>query len=137
MIVIYTKPSNDSCRFAIQWFQDKNIPYFERRICAQRPLRKEELTKILSLTTNGFEDVLSSRSSIYNQIKHRFHNTTYENALGLIIEFPSLLRAPIIVDFGKHKIEAGFNEEKIRSFLSREYKKTVRKKYQNRVEYFI
>ena len=137
MIVVYTKPSSDSCRSAIQWFQDKGIPYLERRICIQCPLSREELTKILSLTVNGFDDILSLRSSIYIQIKNRFKNVTYEKALGLITEFPNLLRLPIIIDFRTNKVAVGFNEEEISCFLSRQYKRAARQKYQKRVGYFI
>ena len=48
-------------------------------------------------------------------------NLTINELLDLVTEFPNLLRRPIITD-SKH-LQIGFNEDEIRAFLPRDYRK--------------
>ena len=48
-------------------------------------------------------------------------NLTIEELIQLISEYPNLLRRPIIMD-NKH-MQIGFNEDEIRAFLPRDYRK--------------
>ncbi|WP_165007601.1 MULTISPECIES: Spx/MgsR family RNA polymerase-binding regulatory protein [unclassified Enterococcus] len=137
MIVIYTKGGNLSCRSAIHWFQNNKISYKERRIHTNCPLSKVELEGIVLLTPNGFDDILSRRSKIYKQIKDNFDNSSYEEALKLIVKNPNILRLPIIIDRKRSKMGVGFHEEDIRCFLPRHYKKVMRKDYQKSLDYYF
>ena len=89
MIRIYTSPSCSSCRKVKKWFEDNKIPYEAKNIFAAN-LTAEELKDVISKTENGTDDIISN---------------------------PSVLKRPIIVD--DHRIQVGYNEEEIRTFIPR------------------
>ncbi|MGG5339935.1 regulatory protein spx [Enterococcus pernyi] len=135
MIIVYTESANASCRQVIHWFQDEEIPYLERRVNEKKPLTKKELGKLMSLTTNGFDDLLRIRSKFYNNMEIKFEDMSYEEAISLLINNTELLKKPIIVDLETNKIEVGFNEEKIRIFLPRSYKDIEKNYYKKKSLY--
>ncbi|MBA1393688.1 transcriptional regulator Spx, partial [Lactobacillus sp. XV13L] len=61
MVTLYTSPSCTSCRKAKKWFKEHNIPFKERNIFAQ-PLSKDEIKRILQMTEDGTEEIISTRS---------------------------------------------------------------------------
>lgn len=132
MIIVYTEASNLSCRQVIDWFQEKGIPYFERRVNIKNSLTKKELETIMILSTNGFADVLRIYSRFYKNMEGDFEDLSYAEAINLLIEHPEILKKPIIIDFKTNKIEFGFNKEKIRSFLSKDYKKVEKDYYKKK-----
>ena len=76
---------------------------------------------ILSHTENGTEDIISTRSKVFQKLNIDVDNLTIEELIQLISEYPNLLRRPIIMD-NKH-MQIGFNEDEIRAFLPRDYRK--------------
>ena len=106
MITLFLSPSCTSCRKARAWLIGHEVPFTEHNIMTS-PLSAPELQHILSLTENG-TDLDAEALSISTLIK-------------LIEEHPSLLRRPIILDGTRMQI--GFNEDEIRAFLPRGYRK--------------
>ena len=77
---------------------------------------------ILSHTENGTEDIISTRSKVFQKLNIDVDiQKSIEELIQLISEYPNLLRRPIIMD-NKH-MQIGFNEDEIRAFLSRDYRK--------------
>ena len=60
MVNLYTSPSCTSCRKAKAWLVSHDIPFKERNIFA-KPLSKDEIMQILSMTENGTEEIISTR----------------------------------------------------------------------------
>ncbi|MDR0826198.1 MAG: transcriptional regulator Spx, partial [Mycoplasmataceae bacterium] len=58
MIKIYTSPACLGCRKAIEFFKKNNLEYREKDF-TKYALSKQELLDILSLSENGFDDILS------------------------------------------------------------------------------
>ncbi|EFX94000.1 regulatory protein Spx [Streptococcus sanguinis SK150] len=85
------------------------------------PLSAPELQHILSLTENGTDDIISTRSKIFQKLDLDVEDLSISTLIQLIEENPSLLRRPIILD-GK-RMQIGFNEDEIRAFLPRSYRK--------------
>ena len=83
------------------------------------PLSKQELTSILALTENGTDDIISTRSKIFQKLD--VEDLSISALIRLIEENPSLLRRPIILD--NKRMQIGFNEDEIRAFLPRSYRK--------------
>ncbi len=117
MITIYTTSSCSSCRKAIQWMKDHNIPFKEKNIFTQR-LTVEDLRKILKNTENGFEDIISTRSKFFTEQNIDLESMHTKELEQLIIENPSILRRPIIVD--EDRIQVGYNDDDIRVFIPAE-----------------
>lgn len=92
------------------------------------PLSAPELQHILSLTENGTDDIISTRSKIFQKLDLDVEDLSISTLIKLIEENPSLLRRPIILD-GK-RMQIGFNEDEIRRFLPREVRALELRKVQ-------
>ena len=120
MITLFLSPSCTSCRKARAWLISHEVPFTEHHIMTS-PLSAPELQHILSLTENGTDDIISTRSKIFQKLDLDVEDLSISTLIKLIEENPSLLRRPIILD-GK-RMQIGFNEDEIRAFLPRGYRK--------------
>ena len=120
MINLYLSPSCTSCRKARAWLDSYGVAYEEHNILTQ-PMTSDDLKAILSKTENGTEDIISTRSKVFQKLNVDVDDLTINQLLVLISEHPSLLRRPIIMD--DKRMQIGFNEDEIRAFLPRSYRK--------------
>ncbi|ASZ06740.1 transcriptional regulator Spx [Enterococcus thailandicus] len=116
MIKVYTSPSCTSCRKARAWLQTNQLEFEEKNIFVD-PLLEEEIKEILAATEGGVEDIISTRSKIYEKLCLDFNELTLKQMIVLFKEYPSLIRRPILID--DKRILIGFNEDEIRSFVPR------------------
>lgn len=120
MITLFLSPSCTSCRKARAWLKKHDVPFKEHNIMTS-PLSSQELTSILALTENGTDDIISTRSKIFQKLGVDVEDLSISALIRLIEENPSLLRRPIILD--NKRMQIGFNEDEIRAFLPRSYRK--------------
>ncbi len=97
MIKVYTSPSCTSCRKARAWLQANQLEFEEKNIFAE-PLTESEIKKILAATEGGVQDIISTRSKIYEKLGIDFNELTLKQMIVLFKEYPSLLRRPILID---------------------------------------
>ncbi|GFH42516.1 regulatory protein Spx 1 [Lactococcus hodotermopsidis] len=119
MIDLYLSPSCTSCRKARAWLTEHGVAYKEHNILTQ-PITSDDLKKILAKTENGTEDIISTRSKVFQKLEVDVDDLTMNQLIALISEHPSLLRRPIIID--EKRMQIGFNEDEIRAFLPRSYR---------------
>lgn len=117
MVNLYTSPSCTSCRKARSWLKEHNIPFKERNIFSD-PLSKDEIKQVLRMTEDGTEEIISTRSKVFQELKLNLDDLTMDELLDLIQKNPGLLRRPIIMD--EKRLQVGYNEDEIRRFLPRE-----------------
>ena len=120
MVTLFLSPRSTSCRKARAWLSNHEVPFEEHNIMTS-PLSTPELQRILSLTENGTDDIISTRSKIFQKLNLDVENLSISELLRLIEENPSLLRRPIILE--DKRMQIGFNEDEIRAFLPRGYRK--------------
>ncbi|MCI7676811.1 MULTISPECIES: Spx/MgsR family RNA polymerase-binding regulatory protein [Streptococcus] len=120
MITLFLSPSCTSCRKARAWLTKHEVPFQEHNIITS-PLSREELMSILSFTENGTEDIISTRSKVFQKLDIDVDEMSISELIQLIADNPSLLRRPILLD--KKRMQIGFNEDEIRAFLSRDYRR--------------
>ncbi|WP_028274327.1 transcriptional regulator Spx [Atopococcus tabaci] len=120
MITLYSSPSCTSCRKARAWLEEHNLEYIEKNIFHE-PLTTNEIKKILSLTEEGTEEIISFRSQAYQELDCDIEELTMKELLDLFQQTPSLIRRPIIMD--DRRLQIGYNEEEIRCFLPRDVRK--------------
>lgn len=120
MITLFLSPSCTSCRKARAWLTKYEVPFQEHNIITS-PLSREELMSILSFTENGTEDIISTRSKVFQKLDIDVDEMSISELIQLIADNPSLLRRPILLD--KKRMQIGFNEDEIRAFLSRDYRR--------------
>ena len=120
MIKIYLSGSCSSCRKAKKWLRKHHIEFEEINL-SKDFMEKDDLIKILSLTENGFEDIIATRGKTYASLNYNFDELGLEKAFGLIQENPRLLKRPLIFD--EDYLLIGFNEDGIRAFIPPEVRR--------------
>ena len=116
-VKVYTSPSCASCRKAKRWLSDFGIDYVEKNIFVSK-LSRDELKAILEKTEHGFEDIISTRSKVFQERELDIESMTINELLTFIEENPSVLKRPIIID--DRRLQIGYNDEEIRVFIPRE-----------------
>lgn len=114
MITIYTTPSCSSCRKAKKWLDKYLIEYTEKNIFTQ-PLTDEDIERMLLNAENGFDDIISTRSKVFKEKELDIEDMLMSELKEFIMENPSVLKRPIIVD--ETRMQVGYNEEEIRIFI--------------------
>ncbi len=117
MIKIYTVISCSSCKKAKEWMTERGLEYKEISLLND-DISREDFLKILSLTEDGFEEIISKRSRAYQRLKINFDQISVNELIELIQENRTLLRRPLILD--DKRLQVGYNEDDIRKFLPRE-----------------
>lgn len=117
MIIVYTRTSIKSCRQAISWMEEEKLLFKERKITKDNPMTEREVKEILSMTSNGFDDIISKNSKFYKEYDSNIENLTISQLITLLIDNPTSIRTPIITN--GEKIQVGFNHLEIRSFIPR------------------
>ncbi|WP_077617315.1 transcriptional regulator SpxA [Bacillus sinesaloumensis] len=116
MVTLYTSPSCTSCRKAKSWLEENQIPYQERNIISDT-LSLEEIKEILRMTEDGTDEIISTRSKVFQKLNVNLETMPLQDLYKLIQENPGLLRRPIIID--EKRLQVGYNEDEIRRFLPR------------------
>ncbi|MCI2253460.1 MULTISPECIES: transcriptional regulator SpxA [Domibacillus] len=116
MVTLYTSPSCTSCRKAKAWLEEHEIPYVERNIFSE-PLSIDEIKEILRMTEDGTDEIISTRSKIFQKLNVDLETLPLQDLFELIRQNPGLLRRPIIMD--EKRLQVGYNEDEIRRFLPR------------------
>ncbi len=122
MIHIYTTPSCSSCRKAKKWFEEHHIEYKEKNIFNIQ-LSREDILMMLKNTENGFEDIISTRSKIFQDMNIDIEEMSMNDLVIFIIENPSVLRRPIIIE--NNKMQVGYNEDEIRTFIPKRLREII------------
>ena len=122
MIQIYTTPSCSSCRKAKKWFEEHRIEYREKNIFNIK-LTKDDIFLMLKNTENGFEDIISTRSKVFQEKNLDIEDMTMRELTDFIITNPSVLRRPIIIEDAK--MQVGYNEDEIRTFIPRRLREII------------
>jgi len=125
MIKLYTSASCTSCRKAKAWLKENGLDFEERNIMSN-PLTKNEIKEILSKTETGTDEIISTRSKVYEKLAIDFDELSLSELVDVIEEYPSLLRRPIIFD--ETKFQVGYNEDEIHQFIPREVRRVKSKK---------
>ncbi|MCY8621604.1 transcriptional regulator Spx [Bacillus spizizenii] len=116
MVTLYTSPSCTSCRKARAWLEEHEIPFEERNIFSE-PLSIDEIKQILRMTEDGTDEIISTRSKVFQKLNVNVESMPLQDLYRLINEHPGLLRRPIIID--DKRLQVGYNEDEIRRFLPR------------------
>lgn len=113
---LFTVSSNNSCRKAINWLKDHDIPYEEKNL-STTAITIEEIQDILSLTSDGTEEIISKKTKAIKKLNVDIEALSLPQLYEVIINNPGVLHLPIIHD--DRKLQVGYNEEEIRQFLPR------------------
>ncbi len=122
MIQMYTTPSCSSCRKAKKWFEEHRIPYREKNIFNVQ-LTRDDIMSMLRHSEAGFEDIISKRSKVFQERELNLEDMSLNELTDFIIENPSVLRRPIIIE--DEKMQVGYNEDEIRAFIPKRLREII------------
>lgn len=123
MITIFMK-QNKTSACAKMWLNNFCINY---EIKGMRNITREELMKILSLTENGFEDILvGGKTAQAKRARAFIDRSSFDRAVDFLINSPEFLRSPIVLS--GDKVQIGFSEKGMRRFVPREKRRLMKKK---------
>lgn len=129
MIILYYCVSSRTSRQAIAWLNEHKVEVKKKRI---EQITRKDLKHILLLSENGFPDILKSsrgKGARFHTIREQIKFSSFEKALDCLMSHQDILKVPIIFD--EQRLVIGYNSESIRTFITKEYRKSER--YQNRL----
>lgn len=130
MLYLYTRHRFGcaSTNKAERWLKMHNMTY---QVISPSTITKQHIKQMLKLS-NCTNDILLSRSSGQSTweklslTENEIEEMSLNSFVNLLVQYPLLLRNLIL--FNRNKILVGYHEEKIRTFLSSEYRQIVRHK---------
>lgn len=114
-LTFFTYPSCTSCRKAKAWLAAHGVNYEERHLF-KNPPTPEELLDIIKMTTNGLDEILSTRSQRFKNLDKDINEMSVKELLEMLSEEPQLLKRPILTD-GENLI-VGYNAQAMKNLLS-------------------
>lgn len=124
MITIYTTPSCSSCRKAKKWLDDHRIPYSEKNIFNEN-ITEDDINLMLQHSENGFEDIISTRSKIIRENDLDIEGMRTQELKKFILDNPSILKRPIMINPKEDKMQVGYNDEEIRIFIPKRLRELI------------
>ncbi|MBM7701544.1 Spx/MgsR family RNA polymerase-binding regulatory protein [Metabacillus iocasae] len=115
-IMFFTYPSCTSCRKTKKWLKMQDVNFTERHLFRDTPTY-EEMLQLLTMTTEGIDELLAKRSQEYKNLNVDVDNMSLSEVVQLLTEQPRLLRRPILTD-GK-KLVVGYNESALKNLVKR------------------
>lgn len=114
-LTFFTYPSCTSCRKAKAWLSENGVTYEERHLF-KNPPTVEELLDIAKMTTNGMDEILSTRSQRFKDLGVDINDLTVSELLEILSEEPRLLKRPILTD--GERLIVGYNQSAMKNLLS-------------------
>ncbi|USI64671.1 Spx/MgsR family RNA polymerase-binding regulatory protein [Lactococcus petauri] len=130
MIKIYLSKSNITSRKVKDWLTAQGLE-FEEIDWHKYGMTRSDFYKILSLTENGTEEIISQRSHIYPDFYKALPALTLADVFSWVCSHRSLLRLPLILD--ERRLLVGYSSDQIRIFLTRQTREVEMKKLKSLV----
>ena len=86
------------------------MPYTEKNLLSNS-ITYEDIYKMLKNAENGFDDIISTRSKVYQDENLNPDEMTVKELMNFILDNPSVLKRPIIVD--DKRMQVGYNDERL------------------------
>ena len=114
MIILYTSPGCASCRKAKQWLKDNDMKFVEKNIFTTL-LKEDEIKYLLQRTENGTEDIISTRSKVFQELNKDLNDLSVKELVDLIQRNPSILKRPIMIN--EKSFVVGYDDDEITAFV--------------------
>lgn len=119
-LIVYTLPNSKSCRHAIAFLTNNQVPFTEVKLKTE--LELGSLMRIAS-RVGDMDEIVSNRCLLYPAYETLIEKETTKmsDVFQFIIENPKLLKVPIMIN--EKAIQIGYNPDDIGTFLPRSVKK--------------
>lgn len=113
-VLFYTSPGCASCRKAKKWLEDNHINFVEKNIFSNL-LSEAEIKYLLSRCENGTEDIISTRSKAYVNLKESLEDMSITQLTRFIQRNPSVLKRPIMLS--ERNMVIGYDDDEITAMV--------------------
>ena len=113
MIILYTTHGCASCRKARKYLKDNDLKFIEKDLL-KSSLSEKEIRYLLQRCENGTGDIISTRSKIIREEKIDIDSMSFDTLVRFILEHPSILKRPILLDGTRMQI--GYDADEISLF---------------------
>lgn len=113
-VLFYTSPGCASCRKAKRWLEDNHINFVEKNIFSNL-LSEAEIKYLLSRCENGTEDIISTRSKAYANLKTDLEDMSVQELTRFIQKNPSVLKRPIMLS--ERNMVVGYDDDEITAMV--------------------
>lgn len=114
MILFYTSPGCASCRKAKRWLEDNHIDFIEKNIFSNL-LSETEIKYLMSRCENGTEDIISTRSKAFAELKGTLDDLSTTQLARFIQRNPSVLKRPIMLS--QRSMVVGYDDDEITAMI--------------------
>lgn len=114
-VVFFTYPSCTSCRKTKAWLAERGVSFEERHLI-KNPPSTFELLEIIKKTSNGLDEILSTRSQMFKNLEIDIENLKLSELLEILSNEPRLLKRPILID-GQNLV-VGFNKPALEQYFA-------------------
>ena len=114
MIILYTSPGCASCRKAKHWLKDNDMKFIEKNIFTTL-LKEEEIKYLLQRTENGTEDIISTRSKVFQELHKDVEDLSVKELVNIIQKNPSILKRPIMIN--EKSFVVGYDDDEITTLV--------------------
>ncbi len=116
MLVVYSSYNCSSCKKVNQWLTEQGLLFDEVNFFS-KGLDDSDVRFLLKYAENGFEDIISTRSKMYEKYCDELYDMTTPSLINFIIQNPSILKRPLIVDDVSETLVVGYNEISLEELL--------------------
>lgn len=109
MLLVLEYPKCSTCKKALSWLKEKNVPYTERHIVEQNPT-KEELTEWYRKSGLPLKRFFNTSGNRYKELnlKDKLSEMSEEEQLQLLSTDGMLVKRPLVI--GDSFVLTGFKE---------------------------
>ena len=103
------------------WFEKYNLDIHRERISG---ITRKDLVQLLQFSDGGLESIIKRSGKNKREVRKalkRIEDFSFSEAIDFILLHPYVLRTPVIID--RHNNLIGYNENEIRKFLPKEYRR--------------
>ncbi|MBE9909337.1 ArsC/Spx/MgsR family protein [Enterococcus casseliflavus] len=120
--LLFSVTSNNTCAGLTKWLNDNHISFDERRISKANPLTSKEIFALLSISQNGFADIVKRniKNIKFSGEEIPIEELTTNELVSILIKDPSIFKAPILVS--QKKMFTGFKVSEIEEFFLKQNK---------------
>ncbi|MFZ4845486.1 ArsC/Spx/MgsR family protein [Enterococcus casseliflavus] len=120
--LLYSVTSSKTCAATTKWLNNNNIPFDERRISKANPLTSKEIFYLLSISQNGFADIIKRnvKDVNFDGDEVPIEQLTTNELVFILAKDPSIFKAPILLNH--KKMFTGFKVSEFEEFFLKQNK---------------
>ena len=120
--LLFSVTGSKTCAEITKWLKSNNISFDERRISKANPLTSKEIFHLLSISQNGFADIIKRnvKDVNFNGEEVPIDELTTNELVSTLVKDPSIFKVPVLVNH--KKMFTGFKVREFEDFFLKQNK---------------